>query len=115
MAGLSNSSRIKSTGHNSAVSSGYLSSPVHIPSGATNFQVAAQGAVVCGWSINTAPGTGAVLVSMGGQLIASCTQARDYRIPFFVPVSSGVTVSLPDTTADVTFYIAPANKGVVQA
>ena len=114
MAGLGNSARIKSTSHNSAVSSGYLTAPVHVPSGATNFMVAAQGAVVTGWSINTAPGSGAVQVSMNGQILAACTQARDYRIPFYVPYVSGVTVSLPDATSDVTFYIAPSNKGTTQ-
>lgn len=105
------SKRTHSSQHNSAVASGYAVDFVHIPSGATNFEVAPARSVVTLLSINVAPGSGNVILTCGTDQVMQAALARDYKMGWYA--YAPVFISLPDTTTDATVYVAPPSKGAV--
>lgn len=99
--------RVNSTQRNSSVTSGFANVPVHVPAGATNFEVCQASSVVVNLSINaTSAGTNLYFKDSAGtvqEIMSGATTARDYKLHFYCPwplyissdVDCTVTVSAP--------------------
>lgn len=105
------SKRTHSVQRNTAVMAGYAVDAVHIPPGSINFPVALARTVLVRTSINVAPGGGAVILSIGGDIVMEASGARDYNHNCYA--SKPIFISTPGTGEDVTVYVAPSSKGSV--
>lgn len=102
--------RVSSTTKNSAVTSGFANSPVHVSS-TTGFRVAVQASVITLLSINVTSTAG---VNMWFQdsagtkqpIMSGALTARDYKMGFYCPWDVYIS-----TDADVTVYVCPPSKG----
>lgn len=107
--------RVQSTNRGAAVNSGYAVEPVEIPNGISNFEICGAGSVITLTSINVAPGSGGINMwfqdSAGTKqgIITGAVTARDYKQNFYCPWP--VYIEMPDTTANVTVYVASTAKG----
>jgi hypothetical protein len=94
-------------------SSGYACSAVHVPAGATNFQVCSSGSVITVTSVNGATTSGLFMyfqdtAGTRQSIILGGTGSRDYKQNFYCPWPVYVSVD-----ADTTVYVAPPSKGAV--
>lgn len=105
------SKRTHSTQRNTAVTAGYAVIPVHIPPGSTNFEVSVARSVLVRTSINTAPGSGQVILSIGNNIVMEASIARDYNHTCYA--SEPIFVSTPGSGEDVTVYVAAPPKGSI--
>jgi hypothetical protein len=103
--------RSQSTTRGAMVNSGFAVDPVHVPSGATNLQVCAAGAVITALSVNVLSSTGVNLYFKDANgtiqmIMAGALTARDYKLGFYCPwpvyISSDV---------DATVFVCPSSKG----
>ena len=97
--------RVQSTQRNSSVTAGYAVDFIHVPPGASNFLVCTARSVVTLLSINIAPNFDNVIFKCGSDIVMVANIARDYKMNFYA--YAPITISVPDTVADVTVYVAP--------
>lgn len=105
--------RTQSAQRGAAVTSGFANDPVHIPAGATNFQICSSGSVVVLLSINVTSTSGVNMFfqdSAGTKqmIMAGALTARDYKQHFYCPWPVYIS-----TDADCTVFVCPPAKGAI--
>ena len=101
------SARVVTPARAGGTTSGFANDFVHIPAGATNYSVTDKG----GYSlvavlVGTPQGSGAIIVKCGSDIVTEITTTTGRSYPVNAYMYDKVTVSLPDTTADVTCIIS---------
>lgn len=103
------SKRVKSTQRSAGNTAGWMNDFVHITGVQTNYVVTpAGGYLLVSVIINTAPASGAIILTVGSDILAeiSSSASATFEHKYNVYLYDRLLVSTPDAATDVTFIIS---------